>query len=119
LYRPKTPPSAVSKTKQAKIAILDALEASNEGIESDNLTSRIAQEYGLKAGTIKNAKTALNKDDGLIRFVPEKDESGKVLRWLVKRTLADRPAELKTTSRPQGKATSLVRRQETTSLPCL
>ena len=53
--------SAVSKTKQAKIAILDALEASNEGIESDNLTSRIAHEYGLKAGTIKNAKTALTR----------------------------------------------------------
>jgi DNA repair protein RadA/Sms len=86
--------SAVSKTKQAKIAILDALEASDEGIESDSLTSRIADEYGLKAGTIKNAKTAL-KDDGLIRFVPEKDESGKVFRWLVKRTLADRPDELK------------------------
>jgi hypothetical protein len=105
--------SAVSKTKQAKIAILDALEASDEGIESDSLTSRIADEYGLKAGTIKNAKTAL-KDDGLIRFVPEKDESGKVFRWLVKRTLADRPDELK---KPHHDPK--VRAGPTTSLPCL
>ena len=68
---------AVPKTKQAKIAILAALEALDEGIESDNLTSRIADEYGLKAGTIKNAKTAL-KDDGLIRFVPEKEATSQV-----------------------------------------
>jgi BT4734-like, N-terminal domain/AAA domain len=110
--------SAVSKTKQAKIAILDALEASDDGIESDNLTSRIADEYGLKAGTIKNAKTAL-KDDGLIRFVPEKDESGKVFRWLVKRTLADRPDELKKPHHDPKEATSQVRAGPTTSLPCL
>jgi hypothetical protein len=93
--------TSVSKTKQAKIAILAVLpEAASEGIESDNLTARIADEYGLKAGTVKNAKTAL-KDAGLIRVVPEKDETGKVLRWIVKRTRADIPGELKATSRSQ------------------
>jgi hypothetical protein len=88
---------AAPKTRQAKVAILDTLEAPearSNGIESDNLTTKIATQYRMSARTVKNAKTAL-KGDGLIKFVPQKDDSGRILQWRVHRTLADRPPALK------------------------
>jgi Bifunctional DNA primase/polymerase, N-terminal/AAA domain len=81
-----------SKTKQAKMMILDLLEQATE-IESDTLDSQVAQATGLAVGTVKNAKTDL-KDEGLIKFRAEKSEAGVVERWLVRRSLAPRPGEL-------------------------
>src|SRR5262249_10977543 len=43
--------------------------------------------------TLRNAKAWLKKT-GLITFSPDKDKSGKVIRWNVRRTNAPRPAEL-------------------------
>lgn len=82
-----------SKTKLAKIAMLDKLEAADSGLESDTLTAAIASELGISVGTVRNAKTWL-KDNGLIKFFPDKDEDGKIVQWNVKRTNAPRPEGL-------------------------
>jgi len=86
-------PKNTSKTKAAKILMLDILDEEGKQ-ESDALTARVAQETGLAVKTVKNAKTDL-KDDGLIKFTPgEKNAEGKPLSWLVYRSLAPRPDTL-------------------------
>ena len=78
-----------TKTDRARELLLDILD--DEGPrESDALDARVAQETGLAAGTVKNARTKL-KNDGLIRVFPDKDETGAIERWRVSRTLAPRP----------------------------
>src|SRR5262249_49526542 len=77
-----------TKTDAARELILDILE--NEGEqESDALDARVAQETGLAARTVQNSRKALAKA-GLVKPVPEKDEFGAVLRWIVSRTQAPR-----------------------------
>ena len=67
-----------SRSTQARDLLLDILE--DEGAhESDTLDARVARETGLAAKTIKNLRTKL-KDQGLIRPVPEKDETGAITR---------------------------------------
>ena len=44
------------------------------------------EELGLAAQTLRNVRSKLNKEDGLIKNVPEKDEFGHVLHWKVART---------------------------------
>ena len=78
-----------SKTARARTLILDILDAEG-GQESDTLDARVAQETGLAAKTVKNARTKL-KDDGLVNVQPDKDEQGTILRWRVTRTGAPRP----------------------------
>jgi Fe2+ or Zn2+ uptake regulation protein len=80
-----------SKSASARELILDLLEdAPDQTIESDELDARVAQETGLKAGTIRNLRTKL-KDEGLVRPVPQKDARGAVERWFITRTEAARP----------------------------
>jgi AAA domain/CHC2 zinc finger len=83
-----------SKTKLAKLSILDKLERVDDSIESDSLTASVASEHGIADKTVQNAKTWL-KSNGLIVFFPDKDEAGKILQWNVKRTNAPRPPDLK------------------------
>jgi hypothetical protein len=92
-------PKGSSKTSAVKIAILDMLEKADdlgEDIESDKLTQDAMEATGASFSTVRNAKTAL-KEEGLIRFVPSKDEgTGKVKQWRLKRTGLKRPAEYST-----------------------
>src|SRR5207247_8783075 len=74
-----------SKSQAARELILDILDAEGEQ-ESDGLDARVALETELAVGTIRNARTRLSKQDGLIRNYPQKDEFGEITRWLVGRT---------------------------------
>lgn len=82
-------PRRPSKSQSARDLILDILEHDGEQ-ESDALDARVAQATGVAAKTVKNQRVQL-KNDGLIRNVPVKDETGAVTRWLVSRTAAARP----------------------------
>lgn len=77
-----------SKSAEARERILDLLEAGDE-LESDALDALVAHETGLAAKTVRNLRVEL-KDEGLVRSIPEKDETGAVVRWFVTRTLAPR-----------------------------
>lgn len=79
---------AVTKTDRARELILDILENDGEQ-ESDALDARVARETGLAAKTVRNARSRLSKA-GLVKPVPEKDEHGSVVRWVVFRTGAPR-----------------------------
>lgn len=86
-------PKRGSRSQSARDLLLDVLEA--EGAqESDGLDARIASDTGLAAKTIRNLRTEL-KGEGLIKSVPEKNEQGVVLRWMVARSAAPRDAERK------------------------
>lgn len=78
-----------SKSGRARELILDILD--NDGPqESDAFDARIAAEIGITAKTAKNIRSELSKT-GLLKAYPlERDESGKVARWGVGRTLAPR-----------------------------
>jgi len=79
-----------SKSGRARDLILDALEqAPGRQLESDTLDAQVAQETGLNVRTVQNQRGQL-KQAGLIRMLPEKDESGIVTRWIVARTQAPR-----------------------------
>jgi len=84
-----TAPRRTSKSQSARDLILDILEEEGEQ-ESDALDARIAQLAGLNARTVQNQRVQL-KNDGLIRNVPVKDETGAVACWMVTRTSAPRP----------------------------
>ena len=80
--------SGESGSSRARELILDILEA--EGAqESDELDARVARETGLAAKTVKNVRTKL-KDAGLVKVLPDKDETGAIVRWRVHRTQAER-----------------------------
>lgn len=79
-----------SKTAQAREALLDALEAAPElRMESDALDALVAAQAGLNPRSVRNLRGKL-KNEGLIRPIPEKDEHGTVIRWIVARTGAAR-----------------------------
>ena len=77
-----------SSSEEARELILDLLDAGGEK-ESDELDTRVAEETGLKAQTIRNLRSEFS-GAGLIRSHPERDETGSVKRWLVSRTNASR-----------------------------
>lgn len=79
-----------SRSSRARDLILDTLEQSpDRRLESDDLDARIAKETGLSAGSVRNQRVNL-KNAGLIANIPERDEHGTVVRWLVARTSAPR-----------------------------
>jgi hypothetical protein len=77
-----------SKSASARELILDVLEDEGEQ-ESDGFDARIARKVGIDAKTVRNQRGTL-KAEGLIGARAEKDEHGKVERWLIYRTLAPR-----------------------------
>lgn len=78
-----------TKTDRARELLLDILD--DEGTqESDALDARVANETGLAAKTVRNARADL-KNQGLIKAHPDKDEDGEIERWRVSRTAAPRP----------------------------
>jgi hypothetical protein len=58
-------------------------------MESDALDALVSAQVGVAGRTIKNQRTKV-REAGLIRMVPEKDDAGTVVRWLVRRTKAPR-----------------------------
>jgi AAA domain len=77
-----------SKSALARDAIIDELEkAPMMQMESDTLDARIVARCGVSTKTVKNLRLKL-KDAGFLKVFPGKDESGKVTRWNVARTLA-------------------------------
>jgi hypothetical protein len=91
----KTPP-ADTKKRRAKMCMLDLLEKAhdlNESLESDRLSEDVMEAAGASLQTVKDAKTELNKA-GMIAFVPDKDENGKLRKWKVRRTNMKRPESL-------------------------
>jgi hypothetical protein len=77
-----------SRTGAARTMLLDILEVEGEQ-ESDSLDARVAQATGAAIKTVKNTKSDL-KDKGLLKFRPEKDAQGKILKWFVSRSNAPR-----------------------------
>ena len=77
-----TPPREASKTEQAKALILVILEGEGEQ-ESDTLDARVANETGLALQTVRNARVKLGQE-GRLMNIPDRDEHGKVERWIVK-----------------------------------
>jgi hypothetical protein len=89
-------PPIDSKKRRAKMLMLGMLEAADdldECIESDKLTTDVMAAVSASFETVRNGKTELKKA-GLICFVPEKSDSGKVKKWLIKRSGAERPDNL-------------------------
>ena len=76
-----------SKSDRAREVLLDTLREAGGEMESDQLDATVAEATGLKAKTVQNLRGEL-KDKGWLRPVPEKDETGAVLRWIVKLTNA-------------------------------
>jgi hypothetical protein len=85
-------PRQTSKTRAAKMLMLDILESCAE-MESDALVAQVAQATGLKAGSLRNVKTQLG-NEGLIYSRQERSEDGTAARWYVSRTEAARPDSL-------------------------
>jgi AAA domain len=79
------PPSRSAEGRELLLDILD-LEGKQE---SDALDARVAAETGLAARTIRNLRLELGRE-GLIRAIPDTDEDGEILRWLVARSRAPR-----------------------------
>jgi Bifunctional DNA primase/polymerase, N-terminal/AAA domain/Primase C terminal 1 (PriCT-1) len=78
-----------SRTGAARTILLDILDAEGEQ-ESDSLDARVAQATGAAIKTVKNTKSDL-KEKGLLKFRPEKDAQGKIVKWFVSRSNAPRP----------------------------
>jgi putative DNA primase/helicase len=81
-------PRRNSKSAKARDLILAALNGNP--IESDELDARIAREANLAARTVKNLRMELGHE-GLVRSIPDTDEHGTIIRWLVTRTNASTP----------------------------
>jgi hypothetical protein len=86
-------PPIDGKKRRAKIAMLDLLEEADEALESDKLTEGVMAASGVGLHTAQDAKTELKKI-GLIVFVPDKDENGKLRKWRIKRSGVKRPDSL-------------------------
>lgn len=71
-----------SKTATAREALLDTLTANPGGVESDALDAQVARQTGLTEKSVRNLRSQMSDQD-LIRSVPERDEYGKVLAWIV------------------------------------
>jgi hypothetical protein len=80
-----------SRSDEAIERMLDVLEDEGDQ-EAERFDSRIALEFGLSAGTVRNLRGKLGKNgSGLVKAVPVLDENGNPERWLVVRTAAERP----------------------------
>ena len=105
-----------SQRNQAKVAILDILEACEDSCErlsvegdifnetgmlSDELSTTAQEACGASKATINKAKGEL-REAGLIQFEPLKDESGKVQQWWVRRTHVKRPVGLRSVTAARG-----------------
>jgi hypothetical protein len=75
-----------SKSDQARELILETLDGV-ASIESDELDAKIARETGLTARTARDVRMKLGRE-GLVRSVPDKDDTGTVVKWHVQRTNA-------------------------------
>jgi hypothetical protein len=79
-----------TKSNKARERCLDILEeAPGMEMESDTLDAMVAKDVGCSVRTLKRTRAML-KDEGLIKPVPHRNESGVVESWTVKRTLAPR-----------------------------
>jgi hypothetical protein len=78
-----------SGSASARAFILATLEE-NGRMESDALDALVTEHAGVSSKTAKNLRSEL-KGKGLIRSIPERDESGAVKRWYVARTNAPLP----------------------------
>jgi hypothetical protein len=90
-----------TKKRSAEMQILDELEKANdlgEDIKSSDLIRLVREVCSASEKTIRNATDHL-KAEGLIRFVPRKDENGKVIEWRIRRSEIPRPKWLK---KPHG-----------------
>jgi hypothetical protein len=76
-----------SKSDRAREVLLNTLRQAGGQMESDQLDATVAETTGLKATTVRNLRVEL-KDRGWLRPIPEKDDTGAVLRWMVKLTNA-------------------------------
>ena len=82
-------PREDTRSGRGRELILTIVE--NEGDqESDALDARVAHECDISARTVANLRQQL-RAEGLVKPVPEKDEFGGIVRWLVCRTQALRP----------------------------
>jgi hypothetical protein len=85
-----------TKGRRAQMTVLSMTEKVMDvdgKIESGKVTRDAMAATGACERTVTDAKTALKKA-GLIKFVPDKDGSGKVLKWYIKRTDEPRPRNL-------------------------
>jgi len=78
-----------SKSRKARVLVLDILERETGGVESDTLDATVAKATGVTAKTVRNLRGELS-NAGLIRSWPVTDESGHPERWFVGRTGAPR-----------------------------
>jgi hypothetical protein len=76
-----------SNSEMARGEILRILRESGGICESDKLDADVIRETGLKPKTIRNLRTEM-KDRGWLRAFPEKDEEGKIERWMISLTNA-------------------------------
>lgn len=72
---------------QARDLLVEVLHKNGGQMESDQLDATVAEATGLKATTVRNLRGEL-RDKGWIRPAPEKDDTGAVVRWMVKLTNA-------------------------------
>ncbi len=76
-----------SASERAGDIILRLLSESNGEMESDALDAATAEQTGLAVSTLRKVRTKL-RDQGAIRFSPDKAEDGTVKSWRVKLTNA-------------------------------
>jgi hypothetical protein len=76
-----------SASGHARELLVTTLRAAGGQMESDELDAAVADGTGLKAVTVRNLRVEL-KDKGWLRSVPEKDDTGAVVRWYVALTNA-------------------------------
>jgi AAA domain len=79
-------PKRESKSSKARELILERL-ADGAQVESDELDAEIAQKTRLAARTVRDLRMELG-NEGLIRSIPQRDESGSIYAWLAARTNA-------------------------------
>ena len=76
-----------SASDRARELLLETLRAAGGQMESDQLDATVAELAGLHARTVRNLRTEL-RSRGWLRAIPEKDETGAILRWHVALTQA-------------------------------
>jgi hypothetical protein len=95
---------AQTASDRARDLLLDTLREAGGQMESDQLDATVAEAAGLKAKTVRNLRADL-KNKGWLRAIPEKDDAGTVLRWIVALTnAAPDPSAGQSPSRARGYA---------------